>query len=139
MGNCGKAGAHVCQLVVSHVDLFCRTGRTEMAFVALRLAFLLPSQLFWHLSKGCGGVFVPFADDSMSGVSASDVNERLCALELRVQQQEDEVTVMKAALADVLRRLASSEDGKKPRGGKGTLLYLAWSGRAGGRTDVLSP
>ncbi|XP_019715546.1 echinoderm microtubule-associated protein-like 4 isoform X2 [Hippocampus comes] len=58
-------------------------------------------------------------DDSMSGVSASDVNERLCALELRVQQQEDEVTVMKAALADVLRRLASSEDVKKPRGGKG--------------------
>ncbi|XP_051936571.1 echinoderm microtubule-associated protein-like 4 isoform X2 [Hippocampus zosterae] len=58
-------------------------------------------------------------DDSVSGASASDVNERLCALELRVQQQEDEVTVMKAALADVLRRLASSEDGKKPRGGKG--------------------
>uniref|UniRef100_A0A3Q2XC76 EMAP like 4 n=1 Tax=Hippocampus comes TaxID=109280 RepID=A0A3Q2XC76_HIPCM len=54
------------------------------------------------------------SNDSMSGVSASDVNERLCALELRVQQQEDEVTVMKAALADVLRRLASSEDVKKP-------------------------
>uniref|UniRef100_A0A3B3RH68 Echinoderm microtubule-associated protein-like 4 n=1 Tax=Paramormyrops kingsleyae TaxID=1676925 RepID=A0A3B3RH68_9TELE len=32
------------------------------------------------------------------------------SLELRVQQQEDEITVMKAALADVLRRLAQSED-----------------------------
>ncbi|XP_061645666.1 echinoderm microtubule-associated protein-like 4 isoform X2 [Phyllopteryx taeniolatus] len=62
-------------------------------------------------------------DDSMSGVSVSDVNDRLCALELRVQQQEDEVTVMKAALADVLRRLAASEDSaasaKKQHGAKG--------------------
>uniref|UniRef100_A0A4W6EDY0 EMAP like 4 n=1 Tax=Lates calcarifer TaxID=8187 RepID=A0A4W6EDY0_LATCA len=49
-------------------------------------------------------------DDSMSGASVSDVNDRLSALELRVQQQEDELTVMKAALADVLRRLAASED-----------------------------
>uniref|UniRef100_A0A8D3A1A8 Echinoderm microtubule-associated protein-like 4 n=1 Tax=Scophthalmus maximus TaxID=52904 RepID=A0A8D3A1A8_SCOMX len=63
-------------------------------------------------------------DDSMSGASVSDVNDRLSALELRVQQQEDELTVMKAALADVLRRLAASEDSaasvtKKLPGGKG--------------------
>ncbi|XP_028676373.1 echinoderm microtubule-associated protein-like 4 isoform X1 [Erpetoichthys calabaricus] len=50
------------------------------------------------------------ADDSISGASASDVQDRLSALELRVQQQEDEITVLKAALADVLRRLALSED-----------------------------
>uniref|UniRef100_A0A8C6ME75 Uncharacterized protein n=1 Tax=Nothobranchius furzeri TaxID=105023 RepID=A0A8C6ME75_NOTFU len=50
------------------------------------------------------------ADDSMSAASVSDVNDRLSALELRVQQQEDELTVMKAAFADVLRRLAVSED-----------------------------
>lgn len=49
-------------------------------------------------------------DDSMSAASVSDVNDRLSALELRVQQQEDELTVMKAALADVLRRLTASED-----------------------------
>uniref|UniRef100_A0A8C2USE9 Echinoderm microtubule-associated protein-like 4 n=1 Tax=Chinchilla lanigera TaxID=34839 RepID=A0A8C2USE9_CHILA len=42
--------------------------------------------------------------------STSDVQDRLSALELRVQQQEDEITVLKAALADVLRRLAISED-----------------------------
>ena len=64
------------------------------------------------------------AEDSMSGASVSDVNDRLSALELRVQQQEDELTVMKAALADVLRRLAASEDSaasatKKQHGGKG--------------------
>uniref|UniRef100_A0AAX7TT02 EMAP like 4 n=1 Tax=Astatotilapia calliptera TaxID=8154 RepID=A0AAX7TT02_ASTCA len=60
---------------------------------------------------------------SMSGASVSDVNDRLSSLELRVQQQEDELTVMKAALADVLRRLAASEDSaasasKKQHGGK---------------------
>lgn len=60
----------------------------------------------------------------MSGASVSDVNDRLSALELRVQQQEDELTVMKAALADVLRRLAASEvsaaaAAKKQAGGKG--------------------
>ncbi|XP_066234494.1 echinoderm microtubule-associated protein-like 4 isoform X4 [Saccopteryx leptura] len=49
-------------------------------------------------------------DDSISAASTSDVQDRLSALELRVQQQEDEITVLKAALADVLRRLASSED-----------------------------
>ncbi|MEQ2204614.1 hypothetical protein XENOCAPTIV_015875 [Xenoophorus captivus] len=58
----------------------------------------------------------------MSATSVSDVNDRLSALELRVQQQEDELTVMKAALADVLRRLSASEDSaasKKHHGGKG--------------------
>ncbi|XP_006000802.1 echinoderm microtubule-associated protein-like 4 isoform X2 [Latimeria chalumnae] len=49
-------------------------------------------------------------DDSISATSTSDVQDRLSALELRVQQQEDEITVLKAALADVLRRLAVSED-----------------------------
>uniref|UniRef100_A0A7M4FB95 Echinoderm microtubule-associated protein-like 4 n=1 Tax=Crocodylus porosus TaxID=8502 RepID=A0A7M4FB95_CROPO len=48
--------------------------------------------------------------DSISAASTSDVQDRLSALELRVQQQEDEITVLKAALADVLRRLAISED-----------------------------
>lgn len=62
----------------------------------------------------------------MSGASVSDVNDRLSALELRVQQQEDELTVMKAALADVLRRLAASEvsaasSTKKQHGGKGNV------------------
>ncbi|XP_070398899.1 echinoderm microtubule-associated protein-like 4 isoform X3 [Nothobranchius furzeri] len=68
--------------------------------------------------------FTGSLDDSMSAASVSDVNDRLSALELRVQQQEDELTVMKAAFADVLRRLAVSEDSaaaasKKQHGGKG--------------------
>ncbi|XP_041107594.1 echinoderm microtubule-associated protein-like 4 [Polyodon spathula] len=51
------------------------------------------------------------------------VQDRLCSLELRVQQQEDEIMVLRAALADVLRRLALSEDQttamKKMQPGKG--------------------
>ncbi|XP_028927919.1 echinoderm microtubule-associated protein-like 4 isoform X6 [Ornithorhynchus anatinus] len=62
-------------------------------------------------------------DDSISAASTSDVQDRLSALELRVQQQEDELTVLKAALADVLRRLAVSEEtvaaGRKAAAGKG--------------------
>ncbi|CAL8367841.1 echinoderm microtubule-associated protein-like 4 isoform X1 [Gadus morhua] len=71
-------------------------------------------------------------DDSMSGHSASDVTERLAALELRVQQQEDELMVLKAALADVLRRLAATEEAKTPASAKkpgkgGTPLREAYS------------
>uniref|UniRef100_M4A3N7 EMAP like 4 n=1 Tax=Xiphophorus maculatus TaxID=8083 RepID=M4A3N7_XIPMA len=69
-------------------------------------------------------------DDSMSATSVSDVNDRLSALELRVQQQEDELTVMKAALADVLRRLAASEDSganRKQHGAKGAAMREASS------------
>uniref|UniRef100_A0A3P9A660 EMAP like 4 n=1 Tax=Esox lucius TaxID=8010 RepID=A0A3P9A660_ESOLU len=69
-------------------------------------------------------------NDSISAASASDVQDRLSSLELRVQQQEDEITVMKAALADVLRRLALSEDtaAKKQTGTKGqTPLREAYS------------
>lgn len=73
-------------------------------------------------------IFCPTVDDSMSGASVSDVNDRLSALELRVQQQEDELTVMKAALADVLRRLTASEvsaasSTKKQHGGKGNVFF----------------
>uniref|UniRef100_A0AAY5ES79 HELP domain-containing protein n=1 Tax=Electrophorus electricus TaxID=8005 RepID=A0AAY5ES79_ELEEL len=70
---------------------------------------------------GVSPLCVSPADDSISAASASDVQDRLSSLELRVQQQEDELTVMKAALADVLRRLAQSEDtaAKKQQSAKG--------------------
>ncbi|KAF6732016.1 Echinoderm microtubule-associated protein-like 4 [Oryzias melastigma] len=77
--------------------------------------------------------FTGSLDDSMSAASVSDVNDRLSALELRVQQQEDELMVMKAALADVLRRLAASEDSataatkQQQRGKGGGALREAYS------------
>lgn len=76
--------------------------------------------------------FIP-TDDSISAASTSDVQDRLSALELRVQQQEDEITVLKAALADVVRRLAISEDHvasvrkSAPSKGKTALLCISFS------------
>ncbi len=84
-------------------------------------------------------ISLSLADDSISAASTLDVQDRLSSLELRVQQQEDELMVMKAALADVLRRLAQSEDSaaaaKKQQSSKGNLalrcvrvrLCLQWS------------
>ncbi|KAF3707846.1 Echinoderm microtubule-associated protein-like 4 [Channa argus] len=87
----------------------------------------------------------------MSGASVSDVTDRLSALELRVQQQEDELMVMKAALADVLRRLAVSEDSvasatKKQHAGKGgaalreaySMSCIANGGTSGRKRDSTS-
>uniref|UniRef100_A0A9J7YS68 Echinoderm microtubule-associated protein-like 4 n=1 Tax=Cyprinus carpio carpio TaxID=630221 RepID=A0A9J7YS68_CYPCA len=76
--------------------------------------------------------FAGSLDDSISAASTSDVQDRLSSLELRVQQQDDELMVMKAALADVLRRLAQSEDSaaaaKKQQSSKGqTPLREAYS------------
>ncbi|XP_037829319.1 echinoderm microtubule-associated protein-like 4 isoform X2 [Kryptolebias marmoratus] len=95
--------------------------------------------------------FTGSLDDSMSAASVSDVNDRLSALELRVQQQEDELTVMKAALADVLRRLAASEDSaaaasKKQHAGKGgaglreaySMSCISNGGTAGRKRDSTS-
>uniref|UniRef100_A0A2K5QDK0 Uncharacterized protein n=1 Tax=Cebus imitator TaxID=2715852 RepID=A0A2K5QDK0_CEBIM len=48
--------------------------------------------------------------DNISAASTSDVQDLLSALESGVQQREDEITVLKAALADVLRRIAASDD-----------------------------
>ncbi|XP_051777395.1 echinoderm microtubule-associated protein-like 2 isoform X1 [Erpetoichthys calabaricus] len=49
-------------------------------------------------------------DDSLSVSSSMEVDDRLSYLEQRVQLQEDEIQLLKAALADVLRRLSSYEE-----------------------------
>ncbi|XP_069500812.1 echinoderm microtubule-associated protein-like 2 isoform X2 [Ambystoma mexicanum] len=49
-------------------------------------------------------------DDNLSGTSGMEVDDRISYLEQRLQLQEDEMQVLKAALADVLRRLSACED-----------------------------
>ncbi|XP_042565802.1 echinoderm microtubule-associated protein-like 4 isoform X1 [Clupea harengus] len=49
-------------------------------------------------------------DDRSSAASGLDVSERLTYLEQRVQMQEDELQLLKMALADVLKRLNISEE-----------------------------
>lgn len=49
-------------------------------------------------------------DDNLSGLSSMEVDDRISYLEQRLQLQEDEIQVLKAALADVLRRLSTCEE-----------------------------
>lgn len=67
------------------------------------------------------------SDDRSSAASGLDVADRLTYLEQRMQMQEDEIQLLKMALADVLKRLNISEEhqaaaaaaGKRPLGAKG--------------------
>ncbi|KAM5129260.1 echinoderm microtubule-associated protein-like 1 isoform 2-T2 [Mantella aurantiaca] len=49
-------------------------------------------------------------DDSASASSSMEVTDRIASLEQRVQIQEDEIQLLKSALADVVRRLNASEE-----------------------------
>lgn len=49
-------------------------------------------------------------DDSALATSNMEVTDRLASLEQRVQIQEDEIQLLKSALADVVRRLTMSEE-----------------------------
>ncbi|XP_060113782.1 echinoderm microtubule-associated protein-like 1 [Heteronotia binoei] len=51
-----------------------------------------------------------FQYDNLSGTSGMEVDDRISYLEQRLQLQEDEIQVLKAALADVLRRLTTCEE-----------------------------
>ncbi|TRY59685.1 hypothetical protein DNTS_027417 [Danionella cerebrum] len=53
---------------------------------------------------------MPFTDDSASATSSMEVTDRIASLEQRVQMQEDEIQLLKSALADVVRRLNISEE-----------------------------
>uniref|UniRef100_A0A672RF57 HELP domain-containing protein n=1 Tax=Sinocyclocheilus grahami TaxID=75366 RepID=A0A672RF57_SINGR len=54
--------------------------------------------------------FVCVVDDSSSAASSMEVTDRIASLEQRVQMQEDEIQLLKSALADVVRRLNISEE-----------------------------
>uniref|UniRef100_A0A2R8ZE94 EML-like first beta-propeller domain-containing protein n=1 Tax=Pan paniscus TaxID=9597 RepID=A0A2R8ZE94_PANPA len=57
-----------------------------------------------------GPLWVSGSDDNLSGTSGMEVDDRVSALEQRLQLQEDELAVLKAALADALRRLRACEE-----------------------------
>uniref|UniRef100_A0A8C8FEJ0 HELP domain-containing protein n=1 Tax=Oncorhynchus tshawytscha TaxID=74940 RepID=A0A8C8FEJ0_ONCTS len=59
------------------------------------------------------------ADDNVSAGSTMEVDDRLSHLEQRVQLQEDEIQLLKAALADALRRLGGCEELTQPGAGAG--------------------
>uniref|UniRef100_A0A3B4U2S7 Echinoderm microtubule-associated protein-like 1 n=1 Tax=Seriola dumerili TaxID=41447 RepID=A0A3B4U2S7_SERDU len=74
-------------------------------------------------------------DDRSSAASGLDVADRLTYLEQRMQMQEDEIQLLKMALADVLKRLNISEEhqaaaaGRKAPGAKARPVSLALPSR----------
>ncbi|XP_029705249.1 uncharacterized protein isoform X2 [Takifugu rubripes] len=77
-------------------------------------------------------------DDRSSATSGLDVADRLTYLEQRMQMQEDEIQLLKMALADVLKRLNISEEhqaaaatatGRRPTGAKARPVSLALPSR----------
>uniref|UniRef100_A0A8D2KWD5 Uncharacterized protein n=1 Tax=Varanus komodoensis TaxID=61221 RepID=A0A8D2KWD5_VARKO len=66
----------------------------------------------WPLAvrNGSPASLPPPPDDNLSGASGMEVDDRISYLEQRLQLQEDEIQVLKAALADVLRRLSTCEE-----------------------------
>ncbi|XP_070844269.1 echinoderm microtubule-associated protein-like 1 isoform X2 [Chaetodon trifascialis] len=74
-------------------------------------------------------------DDRSSAASGLDVADRLTYLEQRMQMQEDEIQLLKMALADVLKRLNISEEhqaaagGRRPSGAKARPVSLALPSR----------
>lgn len=53
---------------------------------------------------------VPPPDDTVSASSNMDMEDRVSHLEQKLQLQEDEIQLLKSALADALRRLGSCEE-----------------------------
>ncbi|XP_026536026.1 echinoderm microtubule-associated protein-like 1 [Notechis scutatus] len=58
-------------------------------------------------------------DDSASAASSMEVTDRIASLEQRVQMQEDDIQLLKSALADVVRRLNITEEQQAMQNRKG--------------------
>uniref|UniRef100_A0A4W5QY94 EMAP like 2 n=1 Tax=Hucho hucho TaxID=62062 RepID=A0A4W5QY94_9TELE len=74
-----------------------------------------------RIASSCGNLYDTTSlllqycnDDNVSAGSTMEVDDRLSHLEQRVQLQEDEIQLLKAALADALRRLGSCEELTQP-------------------------
>lgn len=80
----------------------------ELLLEPATLPVSLPQLLQSHLNK----IISPLSptDDSASAASSMEVTDRIASLEQRVQMQEDEIQLLKSALADVVRRLNVSEE-----------------------------
>ncbi|XP_053924985.1 echinoderm microtubule-associated protein-like 1 isoform X8 [Cuculus canorus] len=63
--------------------------------------------------------FLHNTDDSASAASSMEVTDRIASLEQRVQMQEDDIQLLKSALADVVRRLNITEEQQAMQNKKG--------------------
>ncbi|CAH2328196.1 echinoderm microtubule-associated -like 1 isoform X2 [Pelobates cultripes] len=85
------------------------TDHVELAAngTCLKIMKSIPEESISMSHTGASG---PIKDDSASASSTMEVADRIASLEQRVQIQEDEIQLLKSALADVVRRLNVSEE-----------------------------
>ncbi|XP_075782699.1 echinoderm microtubule-associated protein-like 1 isoform X1 [Pelodiscus sinensis] len=69
-------------------------------------------------------------DDSASAASSMEVTDRIASLEQRVQMQEDDIQLLKSALADVVRRLNITEEQQAMQNKKGPTKDLSMTKKA---------
>ncbi|NXH90368.1 EMAL1 protein, partial [Edolisoma coerulescens] len=79
-------------------------------------------------------------DDSASAASSMEVTDRIASLEQRVQMQEDDIQLLKSALADVVRRLNITEEQQAMQNKKGPTKDQSMIKKAAAEADkVVSP
>ncbi|XP_062824531.1 echinoderm microtubule-associated protein-like 1 isoform X1 [Anolis carolinensis] len=66
-----------------------------------------------------GVLVTDIGNDSASAASSMEVTDRIASLEQRVQMQEDDIQLLKSALADVVRRLNITEEQQAMQNKKG--------------------
>ncbi|NXK94695.1 EMAL1 protein, partial [Formicarius rufipectus] len=76
-------------------------------------------------------------DDSASAASSMEVTDRIASLEQRVQMQEDDIQLLKSALADVVRRLNITEEQQAMQNKKGPTKDQTMIKKAAAETDKL--
>ncbi|NXO23404.1 EMAL1 protein, partial [Cisticola juncidis] len=79
-------------------------------------------------------------DDSASAASSMEVTDRIASLEQRVQMQEDDIQLLKSALADVVRRLNITEEQQAMQNKKGPTKDQSMIKKAAAEADkIVSP
>ncbi|NXJ97012.1 EMAL1 protein, partial [Corythaixoides concolor] len=76
-----------------------------------------------------------YLDDSASAASSMEVTDRIASLEQRVQMQEDDIQLLKSALADVVRRLNITEEQQAMQNKKGPTKDQSMSKKAAAEAD----
>ncbi|NXG25019.1 EMAL1 protein, partial [Grallaria varia] len=76
-------------------------------------------------------------DDSASAASSMEVTDRIASLEQRVQMQEDDIQLLKSALADVVRRLNITEEQQAMQNKKGPTKDQSVIKKAAAEADKL--
>ncbi|XP_044291636.1 echinoderm microtubule-associated protein-like 1 isoform X2 [Varanus komodoensis] len=72
-----------------------------------------------QVGTGSGARVLIAHNDSASAASSMEVTDRIASLEQRVQMQEDDIQLLKSALADVVRRLNITEEQQAMQNKKG--------------------